>query len=278
MFEEQHWRPNSRIFKNTLYVFILLKCIIWFLNFDLLFGANALSWLKQFGVSTYSAPAFLLHHYSSSGLSFIFLSVLLVLTSVQLLRRSTLAIVDLLIAVIVLNIHTVTYTSTTAGDPLLVNICFLSAFLQKGSIHEMGAMPELRRLLHNMSYVALMLQMCILYFYSSLAKWFDPDWFGGNAVHLVNMTTYYSRPWLADHADALMPLSRVLTYVVLIYQTLFPVLVFVKPVKRYFLWIGILMHLYISCVIGLYFFGIIMLITYILFLDMPHPERELKKE
>jgi hypothetical protein len=52
---------------------------------------------------------------------------------------------------------------------------------------------------------------------------------------------------------------------VLGYQLLFPVLVWIKKIKKMFLLLGILMHLYIAFVMGLVEFGSVMIISYIIF-------------
>jgi hypothetical protein len=67
------------------------------------------------------------------------------------------------------------------------------------------------------------------------------------------------------NAEKLSWLFIALNYVVLAYQLLFPVLVWIKKIKKPFLILGILMHLYIAFVIGLVSFGFVMILPYIYF-------------
>jgi hypothetical protein len=255
-----------------LYAFILLKCLLWILNFSILFGDHALSYQAAQTTVKYKEFAFLLYFSQSSFLPAIFIGVLIALTSMSLFGKRSFILTDLIIYFIILNINIKTYTSLTAGDPLLINLCFLSSFLRKDFSKKGGFFSDLSIALHNMSFIALVTQVCIVYAYSALAKWVDADWQSGNAVNLVNMTWHYSRAFLVDHAQLMYPLSVVMTYTVLLYQTVFPVLIWFKRVKRYFLNLGVLMHLYIALVMGLFFFGLIMALTYVLFYDLSDKE------
>ncbi len=113
----------------------------------------------------------------------------------------------------------------------------------------------------------MILQVCILYGFSALAKWYDADWLNGEVVYVTSQAQYYSRSFVINTVDSFHFLTVIITYVVLLYQSLFPFLIWVKGIKRYFLHFGVVMHLYIAFVMGLFFFGWIMVITYVLFYD-----------
>jgi len=57
-----------------------------------------------------------------------------------------------------------------------------------------------------------------------------------------------------------------LTYATIIYQLLFPMLIWFRRFKIYFFSFGIIQHLLIAFGMGLFSFGVIMAICYILFL------------
>lgn len=267
LFDDYHKRRNAKLFKNGLYAYILLKCVFWTLNFDLLFGEHSLAFIKPYEVSVFKQFAFVLYYATQPWFAMLALCTLIFICSASLVKNRSYVLLDFLMYLIILNINAKTYTSTSAGDPLLANLCFLSIFLQKNFTRSTTFYGDLRVLLHNMSFIALITQMCIAYAYSSLAKWFDVDWQNGAAVHIVNMTHHYSRAFLVDNAGVLYLFSFVMSYAVLFYQTLFPVVVWFKKPKRYFLHFGVAMHLYIAFVMGLFFFGLIMALTYVLFYD-----------
>ena len=56
-----------------------------------------------------------------------------------------------------------------------------------------------------------------------------------------------------------------LTDVVMFYQLLFPIVVWIKQIKKIVLFIGIVMHLYIGLVMGLPEFAAIMILSYVFF-------------
>ncbi len=267
-------------FKNLLYIFILLKCFFWALNFDLLFGENALSYVNSTAVSltdyknaiSYSKHfAYVLLYSSTSWHSVLALTLVAFISLFSLAKRSYI-VMDLLLFFLLVNINFKIYTSTTAGDPLMTNLCFLSVFLRKEFMRKEGIWGDLKVLLHNFSFLALIVQVCIVYVYSAMAKWIDDDWVNGDAITLVNKAVHYSNYFLINNADTLHPISLVITYFILMYQTVFPIFVFLPKIKKYFLNMGVLMHLYIAFVMGLFFFGLIMALTYILFYDFEKVE------
>lgn len=275
VFDDYRKSSNARLFKNLLYVYVLLKCFFWALNFDLLFGDNALSYvptdivtLEEFknDISFGKHFAYLLM-YSAHTWHFVLAIVMLATICIFSINRRSYYILDGIVYILVLNINMKTYTSCTAGDPLFMNLCFLSIFLRNDFTRAVGAWGDLKVLLHNFSFFALIVQVCVVYFYSALAKWYDADWVSGEAIHLVNQARHYSNWFLVKNAGTIHGISVFFTYLVLIYQSIFPVFVFLPKVKRYFLLIGIFMHLYISFVMGLFFFGLIMALTYVLFYD-----------
>jgi hypothetical protein len=274
-FDDYRKQTNASLFKNLLYVFILLKCFFWSLNFDLLFGENALSYIPtdivtieeyKNKISFGKHFAFLLM-YSTQTWHFVFALITLAGISIFSINKRSYYVLDAIVYFLILNINLKTYASTTAGDPLLSNLCFLSIFLRNDFTRTQGVWGDLKILFHNFSFLALITQVCIVYFYSALAKWYDPDWVHGEAIYLVNQARHYSNWFLVKNADSIHAFSVFITYFILIYQSAFPVFAFLPKIKKYFLHIGVLTHLYISFVIGLFFFGLIMALTYVLFYD-----------
>lgn len=259
---------NSGYFKNLLYTCLILKAIVWLYNASLFFEQPVISYIEQRFINVYSYPAFTLFTSNNAfvtGASFTLLVFLL--SIMQLLLRSGFMIVDVVLWLLVLNIHMYTYSTLSGGDALLNNLLFFNVFLIKKPIKGNSFYTICRIAAHNFSYVALLLQVCLVYVFSALAKWYDADWQSGEAIWIVSSAPQYSRNILVENAALLFYPSLVLSYFVLLYQTLFPIFVFIKSLKRWFLPIGIAMHLYIALVMGLFFFGLIMALVYILFYD-----------
>jgi hypothetical protein len=98
-------------------------------------------------------------------------------------------------------------------------------------------------------------------------KLLDPNWIVGDAIsnifkiHDYNIPVFYDVPFNS--------LTVFLNYVVIFYQLLFPVLVWLKSIKKWYLALGIIQHLFIAFAFGLPTFGFIMVISYSVFYAPP---------
>jgi hypothetical protein len=275
LFNACYRAENSRFFKYLLYGFLMLKSAVWLLNSSLLFNEPTLSFIQHEFVNHYSYPAFVLFlssHYAVLGPAFA--AALLILSFIQLIRPTALFAADVLIWLLVLNLHLFNYSTLSGGDALLNNLCFFNLFLLKKAVIPDNPIKQWRVAIHNTAFAALIIQVCIVYMFSALAKWADADWLSGEAVNSVNSAPQYSRDFLVTHASLFYYPSMFLTWLVLLYQTAFPLGMFWKPLKRWFIPVGVLMHLYIAFVMGLFFFGVTMILVYVLFFDFKASSRQ----
>lgn len=268
LFDDYRKQKNALLFKNLLYLFLIIKCVFWLLNFDILFGEHAVSITYEHTISPVKKLAYFIYFHANPDLALLCIFTLLTFALISLLNKRSYLFIDLAIYLLVLNLNIRVFTTTTAGESLVVNLCFLSAWLRKDFNLGTSVYDQLKVVFHNVSFYALALQVCIVYGYSAWAKWYDADWLSGEAVYLTSKAFHYSRSFIVDHVDSFHALTVGLTYLVLMYQTLFPLLVWFKSLKKYFLLIGIIMHVYIAFVLGLFFFGMIMTLTYVLFYDL----------
>jgi len=264
MWSDYRKKENAVLFKNLLYLYLLFKCVLWLLNAELLFGDYAISFIRQYPLAWWRKPAFILYYTDSFSVAILFVFSVASISIYSLVKRSTL-LADVLLFLLVLNIHLKAYTTLTGAESILHNLLFISSFVRTRFLENTNKLKRLSIILHNAGIYALAFQVCLIYFYSSLAKWYNADWINGEAIHLVNQTAHYSTPFLLQHASFLFPLAWILNYIVLIYQSLFPLLGIFGKYKNKFLLLGIFMHLYIALVMGLFFFGILMIICYALF-------------
>ena len=118
----------------------------------------------------------------------------------------------------------------------------------------------------------LQIQVCVIYGYSGFEKLKGTLWWRGEAVWYALANSQIARfdfSWLSR-----FPLLIVIaTYTTVLWEVYFPILVWLKPIRKYVLLFGILLHLSIAFTVCIPFFGALMISTYILFLD----EDELKR-
>ncbi len=163
------------------------------------------------------------------------------------------------------------YLVFTGGEALINILLFYLIFIHSGfSKKKEKDIPisVFQNVLNNTFYWILLIQICVVYLFSTLYKFGDAYWQSGEALMYIARVDAFSgdsmRFFFADNPV----LSAIGTYIALIYQGLFPILVWVKRIKIPFLILGVIVHLGIAFGMGIFTFGIVMILTYILFLDI----------
>lgn len=264
-FSEFRYRSQTIWFKHALYFVLLIYSFYWLLHYDLLFGSHSIVYSLRTSPQGVKDLAFQLYNSPSEYLGACYIVGVAVLSILALLLKRVYFVFDIIIWFLVLNIHNKIYPTLTGGNFLLNQFllfnCFLSFKFEKGA----GFFSSIKVYLHNFSVLAIMLQLCVAYFLSALAKLGDDSWIAGTAIARVVMIDHFSPGSGLDFNFKYTIIYSLLSYLVLAYQLFFPILVWLKPIKKPFLLFGILMHLYISLVMGLLMFGLIMIIGYIYF-------------
>lgn len=242
-------------------MFLLYKAFVYFYHFRSLFSDKAMIYTQQaFPGGIKNIPFLLNNHYSKTfAISCIVLIAALAL--VGLLRRSN-YVTNLLLWLLMLNMNSYLYATLTAGDYLLNQLLFFNIFFSV----KQSASPffnDLKTAFHNMALAGIKIQICLAYFLAGWFKLTDADWLNGSAVHHIFQIPEYSSSFLMT-----LPLwfCIVLNYATMGYQLLFPFTIWFKSCKIYLLAFGIIQHLIIAFCMGLFSFGIIMIICYLLFL------------
>ena len=156
----------------------------------------------------------------------------------------------------------------TGGEVLVNFILFYLIFIQKTDKESNNYL--LQNTINNTFYIIILIQICVLYFFSTFWKLYDDNWLNGNAIYYISQIDSFSSGWLASLFENNMLLSKTMTYSVLMYQGSFIIIVWIKKIKIPFLILGTLFHLTISIGMGIFTFGIIMSLSYILFLEEKH--------
>jgi hypothetical protein len=227
-----------------------------------LFGNNSIIFTKPFNIGFFKGLAFLLYKQSDSNAGFYFIIPLILLCILNLFKLKIYFVSDLAIWFLVININNQIYPTLTGGDYLLNQLLFFSCF-----INDKYKRPnnQVKMVVHNLGVLLVMIQICLVYFFAAFAKLTDQSWLSGNAVYFTSQINHYSLPFILNNLSGLGFLFKLLNYLVITYQILFPFVVWIKKIKKPFIVVGIVMHLYIAFVMGLVSFGLIMIIPYIFF-------------
>jgi hypothetical protein len=248
-----------------LYLFLLVKCFYWLNYYNLLFGANSIVYTKTFDMGMIKGSAFFLYNQTNIGASLCFIISLGCLCVLNLFRLRIHFLFDFIIWFVIVNIHNKIYPALTGGEYLLNQLLFFNIFISDKFRNESSLLNEVKKCLHNFATSAVLVQICLVYFFSAIAKLNDPSWLHGSAILLTSQVSHFSLPFINYAAHRCGFLFVILNYTVLSYQTLFPVIVWIKKIKKPFIIIGILMHLYIAFAMGLVSFGLIMILSYVYF-------------
>ncbi|MEM6345992.1 MAG: hypothetical protein AAF927_19010 [Bacteroidota bacterium] len=104
----------------------------------------------------------------------------------------------------------------------------------------------------------LQLHMCVIYFFGGFGKAIGPNWWNGESIwKSINrpMSTSFSFDWMADYAW--IPLALGVSVIIL--ELLYPIAIWIKGVKRFWLWGIVGMHLGIAVFMDLTFFAATMI-------------------
>jgi Vitamin K-dependent gamma-carboxylase len=152
------------------------------------------------------------------------------------------------------------------GNKLLLLFLFYLIFIEEEEGNHLDDSYSIfNRVVTNVFFLIIQLQICLVYLFSGLYKLYGAHWLNGKAIYYILSIDEFSHPWIKENLLSIGWLLKLLTYSVVVYQLAFPVLVWVKKIKPYILWIGVFFHLFISLAIGLFDFGIIMILAYVAF-------------
>ena len=166
-----------------------------------------------------------------------------------------------------INLQNRIYSTITGGDILLCLLLFYLSFISDGKRVKNLYIEQIRNVSDHTFILLCQLQVLIVYGVSALYKWQSPDWLQGLALQKILAIDEYSLPFLQSAVCTFPLVFKIFSWLALLYQTLFPVLIFSNKVKKYVIITGIIFHLFIAIAMGLFNFSLIMICCYALFYD-----------
>ncbi len=273
-------------FRRVLYWFLIANTLsllpaaheIW--AYDGLVGTRG--WFTDLGLFEQGSYGWLnlLSHPANSKYEWVY--ILFIVFQLLFLLTGLLRVLPVFSSVMVyfftVNLFHKGYLAFTGGEVIINLLLFYLIFIQcnrshkgiGGLLRRQNGSPEftfLQNLFNTTFYVLMLIQICVVYFASSLFKLMDETWVNGDAIMFISRIDVYSCyvfEWMFSDSPTL---SWIATWSALAYQMLFPVLVWVRRIKVPYLILGTLFHLGIAFGMGIFSFGIIMILCYVLFLD-----------
>lgn len=262
---EADGRVQVRVFRLGFGLLLFICYAIRSLDLELFYGQNGimpLSVLHEISQMDYRWSIF--RTFSGMGVvwagNFLFLASLL---GVAFLKRPRVAVI-IAWALHISFVHR--NLSINYGVDLIA--CFYFFFLLFADYRRDAEVRpgDLRATLGSVAFRLCQIQICIIYGYSGLKKLKGHTWWNGEAVWNSLAQTQLARwdfSWMAHFPLAL----AAATFFTLAWEIYFPALVWIKPIRIPFLVMGVLLHIGIAVGLNLPFFGLLMALTYVFFLD-----------
>lgn len=273
------------IIRKVIYWFLLINTLMLLPGAFELFGYNGIIGTRGWNTDKewYEQASFaflnILSHPANSSYTWLyqlFLGGQILFLVLGILNKFP-RIASVMVYFFTINLFHKGYLAFTGGEVLLNILLFYMLFIHR--LPEKDPLYRLQNLLNNTFFLIILIQICVVYFFSTLYKFLDPDWVSGNALMYISSIEGYTSGMLKLLFEENPTVSWIGTWFALIYQISFPLLVWVKKIKVPFLIIGAVFHLMISFGMGIFSFGVIMIILYLFFLDLDQIkwiERKLK--
>ncbi len=260
--DEIHNPKSIRWFRVALYIVLLYQTIVLCLPIsDYLWGSE--SWINPVrSKNTWTYNFFMaLHNVKWEQYYSILIGIQLLGIGLGLLRKFT-YLANVLVYVSTVLLFNRAYLIMTGGNYLIHILLFFMLFM-----NESGKRQGINAFLTNVFHWACKIQLLVVYFFSAIYKLTGSVWRDGESLHYLMNMEEFSLPFLTGNLEDFGGLLVLGTYISLLYQMLFPVLVWVKRIKIPFLMIGVGFHLITIFVMGVPLFGITMIVSYFLFLS-----------
>jgi hypothetical protein len=108
------------------------------------------------------------------------------------------------------------------------------------------------------------IEIALIYFLSGYDKLITASWRNGNAIFSVANLDYFSNPNFSMQLSGISAL--VLAWLVILFEISFAFFIWFKKLRNYWLIAGVVFHMAIIVFMGLLDFGLVMIISYLIFL------------
>ncbi len=255
-----------RLFRILLYCWFLIYYNTLAFNVDFFWGKN--SFIPKSTIELFFGNSiFNLFNYplieNNPLVLIIALDVLLMVSFFKLKNR----ILPILIYFVTLSLDARSYYILDGGNNLISLFSVFNMFFSLDKDKE-TPISLLNSTLSNLSLLMAKIQVCIVYFIAGHSKLAGDLWSNGTALYYTLSVSEVSLNSVRDIVKIIHPIFIVLpAYFLLAFQLSFPWLIWFKSTRKFMIFAGSVIHLGISFIMGLTFFGYVLCISYCLFYD-----------
>jgi len=151
------------------------------------------------------------------------------------------------------------------ADNIATHLLFCLCLVPPSSFKEIEHSKNLKSIFGSIAFRFLQIQICVIYIYSGLEKLKGPTWWKGEAIWNVIANPQYARVNL-DWAAHFPLLLSIATYLTLLWEIYFIILVWLPNWRRKILMFGVVFHAGIGFMVNIPFFSMLMIASYSVFL------------
>lgn len=255
--EENQFRFSITIFCKSLYAFLFLKILfLW----PILPGV-----LKHLPYE-FASP---LHYFIYAPIKLAQFNLNVFLVSMLLLLLLALLVsvnyfTSALIFWLSFSLSRIAFPVANGSDYVLNLFLFFSIFLSVVPACKSVFLRNAQHIISNFAFLFCRVQLSLIYVLSGFDKLTSNAWRTGDAVFSIVNLEYFINPHL--HGAFNESLYGVLAWTVILFELGFPFLIWFKQFRVYALVVGVIFHLGIIFILSLPDFGIVMILTYSLFI------------
>lgn len=120
--------------------------------------------------------------------------------------------------------------------------------------------------LYHFARLFCMMYVCSIYFISGLDKISSDSWRSGEAITMIGNLKYMVAPGLTDSFPKGDGIRMLLSWIVIVFELSFSLLVWFRQTRTWLLLFGVIFHLVIFFILSLPDFGLVMILSYLIFL------------
>lgn len=249
-----------RIFCKALYVFLSLKIIFSWPIWVLLVKYHPL----HNPHSIFKSILFLPARWAQIHLDlFCWSSLLFVILSVFIRLNYFSSIIIFWIAV---NVYKINFAVANGSDLVLIMLLVFAIPMSYYPTAHKPFWKWLQLLTSNIAAILCQVQIVLIYLVSGWDKLLSEAWRSGEAIQNIAGLDYLFNPNLAATASLNQTINFCLAWIVILVELSFPVLVWFTRTRLFILCIGTIFHVIIWISLSLPDFGLIMIISYFIFL------------
>jgi predicted DCC family thiol-disulfide oxidoreductase YuxK len=271
--EQEHFLNAAKVFRLALLFWFILHTLLLLPFHETIWGPNAFALRMDFDGSWYAWIFQLSLHPSVARHYLWFIAGQLLFATLGMLGlwpRLMLALTYIL----TMNINSLTGVVLDGGNNLSQLLLLYLIFVNSSGrpLREGWHAPWLRAL-SNSGFLLCQLQVAIVYLTAGLLKSNGHLWQNGMALYYLFQSETYGHPWVGMLMQKSPILSLIGTYTTLGFQWLFPILIWQRRWRLPLISFGLLLHLGIAFGMGLFTFGLVMCVSYLLFLPEDKAEQ-----